>query len=127
VWYQPSEPIEEATKGNRLISQPVLIGDDRPFVAALIALDEEELASFAEERGIDAPADELPDHEDVRAEVERAIEDANETVSRAESIREFRILRRELSQEQGELTPTMKPKREVITEHFADEVEDIYS
>ena len=121
------EPIEEAMKGNRLISQPVLIGDDRPFVAALIALDEEELASFAEERGIDAPADELPDHEDVRAEVERAIEDANETVSRAESIREFRILRRELSQEQGELTPTMKPKREVITEHFVDEVEDIYS
>jgi long-chain acyl-CoA synthetase len=121
------EPIEEHMKEHRLISQPVLIGDDRPFVSALIALDEEELRSFAEEHGIVGEPAEVRQHDAVRAEVERVIEQANETVSKAESIREFRILDRELSLEKDELTPTMKPRRHRIAEHFAEDLNDIYA
>ena len=120
------EPLEERMKQHRLISQPMVVGDDRPFVGALITLDAEELAAFADEHGLDGEADSLRDHERVRKEVQQAVDDANAGVSQAESIRDFVILDREFAQDRGELTPTMKPRRNDIADHFADEIERLY-
>ena len=120
------EPLEERMKQHRLISQPMVVGDDRPFVGALITLDAEELAAFADEHGLDGDADSLRDHERVRQEVQQAVDDANAGVSQAESIRDFVILDREFAQDRGELTPTMKPRRHDIADHFAGEIERLY-
>jgi long-chain acyl-CoA synthetase len=68
----------------------------------------------------------LRDHATVRAELQRGVDRANEGVSRAESIRAFVVLDRALTEKHGELTPTMKPRREVVAEHFADEIERLY-
>jgi long-chain acyl-CoA synthetase len=104
-----------------------VVGNDRPFVGALIALDEEELTAFAKEHGLGgASPGELRDHATVRAELQRGVDRANEGVSRAESIRAFVVLDRGLAEGHGELTPTMKPRREVVADHFADEIERLY-
>ncbi|MFO8076974.1 MAG: AMP-dependent synthetase/ligase [Egibacteraceae bacterium] len=121
------EPLEEAIRAHRLVSQAVVVGDDRPFVAALVTLDEDALAAFAEEEGLGGDAADLRAHARVREEVARAVEAANATVSRAESIREFRILERDLHHSLDELTPTMKPRRGQIAEHFADDVAALYT
>jgi long-chain acyl-CoA synthetase len=120
-------PLERRLGAERLVAQAIVVGDDRPFVGALIALDDEELAAFANEHGLGgASPGELRDHPTVRAELQRGVDRANEGVSRAESIRAFVVLERGLAEEHGELTPTMKPRREVVADHFADEIERLY-
>jgi long-chain acyl-CoA synthetase len=120
--------LEDRLRSHPLVSQAMVVGDERPFIAALVTIDEEELPRWAEEHGHSgASAADLTDDPDLRAEIESAIEHANKAVSRAESIREFRILPEDFTIEGGELTPTMKVKRRVVADRYDDEIEKIYA
>ena len=119
--------LEERMKAHRLVSQAVVVGEGRPFIAALVTLDPEELAAFARDHGLDGEPAELARTPEVEAEVHKAVEHANRVVSRAESIRKVRILGRELSQEAGELTPKLSVRRQVVAATYADEIEQLYA
>lgn len=120
-------PLEEQVAGHQLVAQAMLVGDRQKFVAALITLDDEMLREFADRHGLSGEGADLRHHERVRDEVQRAIDEANRTVSRAESIREFVIVDRQFSEDEGELTPTLKLRRRDIAEHFSDEIQSIYA
>jgi long-chain acyl-CoA synthetase len=117
--------LENGLKQNRWISQAVVVGDRRPFLVALITLDPEEVPVFAEQHGL-APED-VPESEAMRAAVQEAIDRVNDEVGRVEQIKKFKILPQDLSQETGELTPTLKVKRNVVSEKFAGEIDALYS
>jgi long-chain acyl-CoA synthetase len=117
--------LENGLKQNRYISQAVVVGDRRPYLVALITLDPEELPAFAELHGL--AVEDVHRSEEMRAEVQTAVQEVNSTVGRVEQIKKFCILPRDLSQETGELTPTLKVKRNVVNEKFAEEVEALYS
>jgi long-chain acyl-CoA synthetase len=105
--------IENALKTSRWVSQALVIGDRRPYVTALITLDE--AVTSADAIG------------DVEALVQQAVDEVNRELSRFEQIKRFAIVPREFSAEEGEVTPTLKLKRRVIEERFADEIERLYS
>ncbi|HEX2262328.1 MAG TPA: long-chain fatty acid--CoA ligase, partial [Pseudonocardiaceae bacterium] len=121
--------LEDRLRAHRLISQCMVVGDKQPFIAALITLDAEALPAWCAEQG--KPADistgDLIDDESLRAEVQRAVDDANKTVSRAETIRKFRILPIDFTEAGGQLTPSLKIKRAVIAKEFAAEIDSLYS
>ena len=119
--------LENGLKQNRWISQAVVIGDRRPYLIALITLDPEEAPALAEQLGLsgaDLPA--LAADEKVRAVVQEAIDEVNSHVGPVEQIKRFAILDHDLSQETGELTPTLKVKRNVVHEKFAGLVDEVY-
>jgi long-chain acyl-CoA synthetase len=120
--------LENGLKQTRWISQAVVIGDRRPYLVALVTLDPEEAPALAEQLGIDGagPAS-LSQNERVREEIQKAVDDVNSHVGPVEQIKRFEILDHDLSQETGELTPTLKVKRNVVHEKFADVVDRIYS
>jgi long-chain acyl-CoA synthetase len=107
-------PLEDRIRAHPVVSQALVIGDNRPFVAALITLDE-------------AAANELGGEDEVRKAVQQAIDGANKLVSRAESIRKFSILPDDFTEENGLLTPSWKPKRTEILRTYASEVDELYS
>jgi long-chain acyl-CoA synthetase len=117
--------LENGLKQNRWISQAVVIGDRRAYLVALITLDPDELPAFAQEHGL-SPED-VPESEAMREEVQRVVDEVNSKVGRVEQVKKFKILPHDLSQETGELTPTLKVKRNVVNEKFADEVERLYA
>jgi long-chain acyl-CoA synthetase len=124
--------LEDRMRAHALISQAVVVGDAQPFIAALVTLDPEELPKWAAAKGKQVPVSADPvkilrDDSDLLAEVQSAIDDANATVSKAEAIRAFRILDDDLTIEGGELTPTLKVKRKVVLDKYADVVADIYA
>jgi long-chain acyl-CoA synthetase len=119
--------LEERLKAHRLISQVMVVGDQRPFIGALITLDADELRNFATERGLQGGPDELARSNAVREEVDQAVAAANEAVSRAESIRRSTILERDFTIEHGELTPTLKVRRMVVVEHFGEAIDGLYA
>ena len=120
--------LENGLKQNRWISQAVVIGDRRPYLVALVTLDPEEAPALAQQLEIeDADPAALSQNEKVRDEVQKAIDDVNSHVGPVEQIKRFEILDHDLSQETGELTPTLKVKRNVVHEKFADVVDRIYS
>jgi long-chain acyl-CoA synthetase len=105
-----------------------VIGDRRPYLVALITLDPEEAPALAQQLGLeDADLAKLAQEESVRAEVQKAIDDVNALVGPVEQIKRFEILDHDLSQETGELTPTLKVKRNVVHEKYADLVDRIYA
>ena len=125
--------LEDAVRSHRLVSRAMVIGDQQPFIAAIVTLDVDELAKWAEAKGVGAFAQgdlarELleDERETLRQEISTAIETANDQVSRAESIREFRILSTDFSIETNELTPTLKMKRKVIASRHSVVIEEIY-
>jgi long-chain acyl-CoA synthetase len=119
--------LENGLKQNRWISQAVVIGDRRPYLVALITLDPEELPALAAELGLDgADMAAAATDERVRAEVQKAIDGVNSHVGPVEQIKRFEILDHDLSQETGELTPTLKVKRNVVHEKYAGVVDGIY-
>jgi long-chain acyl-CoA synthetase len=117
--------LENGLKQNRWISQAVVVGDRRPYLVSLITLDPEEAPAFAEQHGI--PVEDLPSSEAMRAEVQRAVDQVNTQVGRVEQIKKFTILPHDLSQETGELTPTMKVKRNVVADKYQREIEALYA
>ena len=119
----PAE-LENRVLAHPLISQCMIVGDGQPFVAALVTLDADAVRDWRSRRG--TPADTGADDPELHAEIQAAIDEANQAVSRAESIRKFVILPDEFSQQDGELTPTLKLKRDVVTKHYATEIEDLY-
>jgi long-chain acyl-CoA synthetase len=120
--------IEDRIRAHRLVSQALVVGDDRPFVAALITLDAEALPDWAAEHGKSATtAEELAGDPDLRAEIQSAVDDGNAAVSKAESVRQFRILTSDFTEDSGELTPTMKLKRNIIADQRADDIEQVYA
>jgi long-chain acyl-CoA synthetase len=119
--------LENGLKQNRWISQAVVIGDRRPYLVALITLDPEEAPALAEQLEIeDSDPAALAQNEKVREEVQKAVDEVNSHVGPVEQIKRFEILDHDLSQETGELTPTLKVKRNVVHEKFADVVDRIY-
>jgi long-chain acyl-CoA synthetase len=121
-------PLEDRLRGHPLISQAVVIGDARPFIAAMITLDDDALREWATDNGrVDTPTARLVHDPAVHDEVQRAIDDANLSVSRAESIRKFEILPADLSIEAGELTPTLKVRRVIVEASYARVIDDIYA
>ncbi|MGM1016625.1 MAG: AMP-dependent synthetase/ligase [Actinomycetota bacterium] len=120
--------LEDPIRANPIIGQVVVVGDQKPFISALITLDPEMLPTWLANNGLskDMSLTEASSHEAVRAEVQRAIDTANANVSRAESIRKFTLLDTEWTEASGHLTPKMSIKRNVIVTDFADEITAIY-
>ncbi|MFJ9714698.1 AMP-dependent synthetase/ligase [Streptomyces sp. NPDC101213] len=119
--------LEERVRDHPLVNQCIVVGNDRPFVAALLTLDQEAVEHWLQmcDKPRPAPA-ELVRDPDLEAEVRRAVVTANTLVSQAESIRTFRILAQPFTEEQGLLTPSLKLKRRAIENAYADEVEALY-
>lgn len=122
-------PMEEILRAHPLISQALMVGDGKPFPGLLVTLDEDEFTRWKLDRNIPASRSvgDLAADRVLQGEIQDAINVANSTVSRSEQIKKFRILDRDLSEEDGELTPTLKVKRNVVFERFADEIDKIYS
>jgi long-chain acyl-CoA synthetase len=121
-------PLEDRLRAHPLVSQAVVVGDARPFVAALVTIDEEAFADWAAEAGIDArTVAEAAGTAEHRAAVRAAVDDANLSVSRAESIREFAILPNDFTIDAGELTPTLKVRRAVVHGRYQAVIDSIYT
>jgi long-chain acyl-CoA synthetase len=121
--------LEDPIRANPIVGQVVVVGDQKPFISALITLDPEMLPTWLANNGLpgDMSLDDAAKNEAVRAEVQRAIDQANTHVSRAESIRKFTILPSEWTEASGHLTPKMSIKRNVILSDFAGEIDEIYA
>ncbi|MER6099556.1 AMP-dependent synthetase/ligase [Streptomyces sp. NPDC001728] len=120
-------PLEDWLRAHPLVAQCVVVGDDRPYVTALITLDHEGLTHWRRMRHKDHLALwELTRDEELLDAVQRAVDDANRLVSRAESIRAFRLLTVELSEASGHLTPSLKLRRRAVLRDFAREIEEMY-
>ncbi len=120
-------PLEDRLRAHPLVSQAVVLGDQRPFISALVTIDEEAFTDWANEHGLErATVGDLVASDELRAVVGVAVADANTSVSRAESIREFVILPRDLTIEDGELTPTLKVRRAVVLARYEAAIGSIY-
>lgn len=121
-------PMEEIIRQDPLISNALIVGDGKPFIGVLVTLDEDELARWKADRNIPEHRKlaELALDASLRAEVQDAINMANATVSHAEAIKKFRILDRDLSEKDNEMTPTMKVKRNVVFERFSEDIDKLY-
>ena len=118
--------LEDRVRAHALVDQCLVVGDGQPFIAALVTLDREAVALWADQHGKSSKIEDLVDDADLRTEVETAIDDANKAVSKAESIRKFRILRQEWTEEGGQLTPSLKLKRNVVMRENKDDVAALY-
>jgi long-chain acyl-CoA synthetase len=119
--------IENDLKTSRFVSQALVVGDRRPYVAALITLDASEIAKWADEQGVEGDLPSLVTDERVRNLVQDLVDRVNADRSRFEQLKRFAILPRDFTIEEGELTPTLKLRRRTVLEHFSDVVEELYS
>lgn len=119
--------IEDRIRADALVAECMVVGDGRPFVAALITLDEEFLPRWAEQHGkAGASLAELAVDPELLAAVQHAVDEGNAAVSKAESVRKFRILPTQLTEESGHITPSLKLKRNVVLRDFAADIEALY-
>jgi long-chain acyl-CoA synthetase len=118
--------LENELKTSRFISQALIVGDRRPYIAALITLDPVEIAGWAQRHGLDGDLDTLSKHADVHELVQGIVDEVNAPHSRFEQIKRFTVLPRDFSIEEGEVTPTLKLRRKICQEHFAAEVAALY-
>ncbi|MEV6944939.1 AMP-dependent synthetase/ligase [Streptomyces sp. NPDC051172] len=121
--------IEDRIRAHALVAECMVVGDGRPFVGALVTIDDEFLGRWAAEHGKPAgsTAASLREDADLQAAIQSAIDDGNAAVSKAESVRKFRILSSQFTEESGHLTPSLKLKRNVVAKDYADEIEAIYA
>ncbi len=121
--------LEDRLRGHALVSQAMVVGDGKPYIAALITLDTEMLGPWKKRHGVpdDTPVATLRDNPEIVAAVQAAVDDANKAVSRAESIRKFRILDVDFTQENGQLSAKLGIRRSVLAKDFADEIEALYA
>ncbi|GAC84413.1 long-chain fatty-acid--CoA ligase [Gordonia paraffinivorans NBRC 108238] len=121
--------LEDVIRAHPLVSQAMVVGDAKPFVAALITIDPEAFPAWKERHGKPAAASvaDLISDGDLVAAVQHAVDEANKTVSAAEAIKKFRILPSDFTEESGEMTPTLKVKRNVVVEKRHGDIEAIYS
>ena len=117
--------IEAALKNHVLVNEAIVIGDRRKYLTALVTLDPDALAKFCAEHRLD-PA--TAHHSAlVRAEIQKGVDHLNEDLARVEQVKKFTVLPRNLSVQDGELTPTLKVKRKIVNEHFATDIEAMYA
>jgi long-chain acyl-CoA synthetase len=121
--------LEDRIRAHPLVSQCLVVGDGRPYVACLITLDPEAVRTWLARRNRPAETSlsHLADDPDLIAELQAAVDDASHAVSRAESIRRFRVLDTDFTEQAGYLTPSLKLRRNVVTKDFADQIEALYS
>ena len=120
--------LEDRLRAHRLVSQCMVVGDAQPYIACLVTLDPEALPAWAQQHGKgELTPEQAADDLDVRAEIQRAVDEANKAVSRAEAIKKFVVLPIEWTEENGVLTPSMKLKRNVVLKEHAAEVDRLYS
>jgi long-chain acyl-CoA synthetase len=119
--------LEAEIKQHPLVSQCVVVGDRRPYLVGLVTLDPEEAVKFAQEHGLPEDPQALAESPEIRSELEAHVERVNQKFARVEQVKKIDILPRDLSQEGGELTPTMKVKRAVVASKYEDRIEALYS
>ncbi|KXI17552.1 AMP-binding enzyme [Corynebacterium sp. CMW7794] len=121
-------PMEDQLRSHPLISQAMVVGDGKPFIGLLVTLDDDALARWRLAHNIPEGRSmkELATDATLRAEIQDAINQVNSTVSHAEGIKKFFILETDLTEEENELTPTMKVKRNVVAQRYADAIDHIY-
>jgi long-chain acyl-CoA synthetase len=118
--------IENALRESRWISQAVVHGDNRSYLVALLTLDPDEATALAEELGIDGDVRAMATHDRVRERLQQDVDQANAQFARIEQVKKFTVLEVDLSQEAGELTPTMKVKRAVVERRYSDTFSEMY-
>lgn len=120
-------PLEDILRSHRLVSEAMVVGDGRPTVMALITLDEEQLPEWLKQHHREVvPASELTEDEQVRAAIQKVVDKANASVSKAEAIKKFTILSRDFTLEDEEITNSLKVRRHIVTEHFKAEIDAMY-
>ncbi|WNG40210.1 long-chain fatty acid--CoA ligase [Archangium violaceum] len=120
-------PLEDRIREHPLVSQAMVVGEGKPFVSALVTIDVGAFSNWARKNGKDGqPLESLVEDKTLRNEVSQAIESANRSVSRAESIRKFVILPHDFTIERNELTPSLKVRRHVVSQHYAQVIEHLY-
>jgi long-chain acyl-CoA synthetase len=121
--------LEDRLRAHRLVSQCIVVGDQRPFIAALITLDQEALPAWLESKGkpTDQSIEQVREDPELKAEIDAAVKDANKAVSQAEAIKKFTILGTDFTEDNGMLTPSLKLKRAVVMKEFDAEVEGLYA
>ncbi|MBC2933480.1 long-chain fatty acid--CoA ligase [Nocardioides sp. zg-1228] len=118
--------LEDRLRSHALIDQCLVVGDGQPFIGALVTIDRETFPAWAEQHGKVPDLSALVDDPDLVAAVQEAVDEANKSVSKAESIRKFTILTDEWTEEGGQLTPSLKLKRRVVMRETRDEIEALY-
>ncbi|MFD3971534.1 AMP-dependent synthetase/ligase [Streptomyces cyaneofuscatus] len=120
-------PLEDWLRAHPLVSQCMVVGDNRSYITALITLEPDGLQHWRQMvKKQDVPLRELVHDEELRASLQKAVDEANRLVSRAESIRKFTVLPVDFTEERGHLTPSLKLKRDAIARDFAEEIEGLY-
>ncbi len=119
--------LEDRLRAHALVDQCMVVGDGRPFISALVTLDGEALAVWATAHGKPTAVADLVDDADLRAELDAAVEDANKAVSKAEAIRKYAVLAASWTEEGGQLTPSLRLKRDVVMREHRDDVADLYA
>jgi long-chain acyl-CoA synthetase len=119
--------LEAEIKQHPLVSQCVVVGDRRPYLVALVTLDPEEAVKYAEEHNLPEDPAQLAKNADVKAAIEAHVEKINQNFARVEQVKKISILPHDLSQESGELTPTLKVKRAVVAQKHEGEIEQLYA
>ncbi len=120
--------LEDRLRGHPIVSQCVVVGDNRPFIGALITLDPQMLPGWLHNHGLpEMSVSDATENPDVLSALRRAVHRANEAVSRAESIREFTVLDTDFTEENGYLTPSLKVKRSKVLADFADVIDELYT
>ena len=119
--------LEAEIKQHPLVSQCVVVGDRRPYLVALVTLDPEEAVKYAEEHGLPQDPVQLAGNADVKAQIEAHVDKINQNFARVEQVKKIAILPNDLSQESGELTPTLKVKRAVVASKHEDAIEQLYA
>jgi long-chain acyl-CoA synthetase len=119
--------LENEIKQHLLVSQCVVVGDRKPYLVALVTLDPEDAVAYAKEHGLPEDPAELARNDEIRAALENHVAKINEKFARVEQVKKIAILPHDLSQESGELTPTMKVKRAVVAQKHESEIEQLYA
>jgi long-chain acyl-CoA synthetase len=121
--------LEDRLRAHPLISQCMVVGDQKPFIGVLITIDEEFFPSWKSQHGKDGAATvaDLAEDADLRAELQAAVDEANQAVSKAESIRKFRVLPVDFTEEGGEMTPSLKLRRAVVAQRYEGEIAALYA
>ena len=121
--------LEDRIRAHPLVSQCMVVGDGRPYVAALITLDEESIGAWLSRhsRPAGTPVADLAGDPELIADIQVAVDGANQAVSRAESIRRFQVLPVDFTEQNGYLTPSLKVRRNVVMKDFAGQVEALYT
>jgi len=121
--------LEDRLRAHPLVSQCMVVGDQQPFIACLVTLDPDAVRPWlkAHDRPEDTPLADLPDDPELLAQVQQAVDEANKAVSKAESIRSFRVLPVDWTEQAGQLTPSLKLRRTVVMAEFAADVQSLYA